>query len=123
LLLEPINRYESKYLTRVSDCMQILGDMESNNVGVLADFFHLSIEEVDIAQSIETGGAAIKHVHLGDSNRLMPGQGHTDWKKAFRALKSVGFAGYMSLECGMLGKPEDEIPQACDFIRRTYDTA
>jgi sugar phosphate isomerase/epimerase len=117
LLLEPCNRYETRYITRLTDAASILREISSKSTGILADFFHMSIEEADIPKSIIESGSFIKHVHLGDSNRLLPGTGHTDFLSAFRALTKIEFQGYMCLECGILGNPEVELPKCINFLR------
>jgi sugar phosphate isomerase/epimerase len=116
ILLEPINRYESKYLNCLDDCVEIVKKIDSDNFGILADFFHMSIEEADISKSIINAGLYIKHVHIGDSNRLLPGYGHIDWKSAFKALRKVGFKGYINLECAILGEAGKELPKAAKYL-------
>jgi sugar phosphate isomerase/epimerase len=118
ILIEPINRYETKYLTRVKDVKEIIEKVHLSNVGILADFFHLSIEESDLPASIREAGNLIRHVHLGDSNRLLPGYGHIDWEACFQALKSIGFDGYLNLECGIPGDAEIELPKTAQFLKR-----
>lgn len=117
MLIEPINRYETKYLTRLQDAAEMILKANLPNLGLLADFFHLSIEESDIPASIRQTGSLIRHVHLGDSNRLLPGCGHTDWEACFQALKSIGFNGYLNLECGIPGDPEVDLPRTVQFLR------
>jgi sugar phosphate isomerase/epimerase len=117
ILIEPINRYETKYLTRIQDCQAVLQKTSLSNAGILADFFHMSMEETDLPASIRNARGFIKHVHLGDSNRLLPGWGHTDWKACFKALKDIGFTGYLNLECGIPGDPEIEMPKTVAYLR------
>ena len=117
ILLEPCNRYECKYLTRLQDYKELLKKVNLSNVGILADFFHMAFEEADLPQSIINAGGLIKHIHLGDNNRLLPGYGHTDWASSFSALKQIGFDGYMNLECGIPGKPEEELPKVADYLK------
>ena len=118
ILIEPINRYETKYLTRIQDCLTLFKKVKLSNIGILADFFHLSIEESDLPASIRNAGSFIKHVHLGDSNRLLPGYGHTDWKACFAALKDIGFNGFVNLECGIPGNPEIELPKTARYLQQ-----
>jgi sugar phosphate isomerase/epimerase len=121
MLIEPINRYETKYLTRLQDAKAVIQKTQLSNVGLLADIFHLSIEESDLQASICDAGSLIRHVHLGDSNRLLPGYGHTDWQACFQALKSIGFDGYLNLECGIPGDPEVELPKTARFLRQLIE--
>ena len=51
----------------------------------MADFFHMGIEEVDIAASIRANRQHLVYVHVADSNRLQPGRGHLDFRPGFRA--------------------------------------
>ena len=117
VLIEPINRYETKYLTRLQDCKAVLDKVELSNAGILADFFHMAMEESDLPASIRNVDGLIKHVHLGDNNRLLPGYGNIDWAACIQALKEVGFDGYMSLECGVSGDPEIELPKAASYLK------
>ena len=91
----------SELQMQISSCVEMLerADPEvTKNMGLIADFFHLQIEEVEVAQAIRDAGKWIRHVHLGDSNRLAPGYGHTDWKSGFAALKEIGYGGWFTLE-------------------------
>lgn len=121
MLIESCNRYETRYMTRLCDCVEMLEAADpkvTRNMGLIADFFHLSIEETDIPQAIIDAGKWIRHVHLGDSNRLAPGYGHTDWKAAMAALKQIGFNGYMNLECGLPGSYDVVLPEVAAYLRK-----
>ena len=121
MLIESCNRYETRYMTRLCDCVEMLELADpkvTKNMGLIADFFHLAIEEVDVAQAIIDAGKWIRHVHLGDSNRLAPGYGHTDWVSGIGALKQIGFNGYMNLECGVPGPYDMVLPEVAQFLRK-----
>jgi sugar phosphate isomerase/epimerase len=83
----------------------------------MADFFHMNIEEADIAKSIEDAGSYIMHVHLADSNRLLPGYGHTDFKSGFNALKKINYRNFMALECRIPGDPDIELPKCVKYLK------
>lgn len=100
LLIEPLNRYETHLLRTLQDGVEICERVGNPHVKIMADFFHMSIEEENIAASIRKAGKHIAHVHLADSTRQLPGYGHTDFKAGFAALKEIGFDKYMALECG-----------------------
>lgn len=117
MLLEGINRYESPYLNSIIDCRDMIDKLGIKNAGVLADFFHMSIEEADMVKSIHYAGTSIKHVHLGDNNRLLPGYGHTNWKGCFDALKEIGYDGFVNLECSTCGDPEETLPKAAEYLK------
>jgi sugar phosphate isomerase/epimerase len=101
VILEPLNRYETHLLNRVEQAVAVVRRVGEQHLTVLADVFHMAIEEADLAATIRAHGASIGYVHLADSNRQVPGLGHTDFRAVFAALRDVDYAGWMSLECGV----------------------
>jgi sugar phosphate isomerase/epimerase len=69
------------------------------NLKVLADTFHMNIEEVNLAASLRGAGEYLGHVHLVDSNRQAPGHGHLDLPAVVGALNDIGYAGFAAFEC------------------------
>lgn len=124
LLLEPLNRYETHLLRRLQDAVEICQAVDNSAVRIMADLFHMSIEEADIPASLEAAGPYIAHVHLADSNRELPGRGHTDFAAALAALKQIGYQGYMTLECGEPSQNAPlkefyarELPRSLEYLR------
>jgi sugar phosphate isomerase/epimerase len=115
--LEPINRYETHFINRLEQAVEIVEAVGREHVQMMTDFFHMSIEEANIASSLEAASKHIVHIHLADSNRLLPGHGHTDFKKPFQVLKKAGFKNYMVLECGVPGDPNETLPKCASFLR------
>lgn len=117
MLLEGINRYESPFLNSLKDCKDVVSKLNDERAGVLADFFHMSIEESDMAESILYAGSYIRHVHIGDNNRLLPGYGSTDWEVCLNALKEIGYDGFLNLECSTCGDPAVTLPEVSRYLK------
>jgi len=98
VIYEPLNRYETNFCNRLEEGVDLLKMANEPHVVLLADLFHMSIEEVDIAKAIEAAGDKIGHVHLADSNRRPAGGGHTNFKRIAAALEKIGYTGYISAE-------------------------
>ena len=98
LTLEAWNRYETYLLNRVEQALQMVNDIDLPNVGVMADTFHMNIEEVDMADAIRKVGEKLFYVHIADSNRAAPGRGHIDFDPIARALRDIGYCGWVSME-------------------------
>jgi sugar phosphate isomerase/epimerase len=122
VLLEPINRYECRYLNLVSDNLAVIEAVAHPNAALLPDTFHMSIEESDPAAAIRSAGDRVAHVHLGDSNRLMPGHGRLDWPAIFGALQAIGFKGAVNLECSTEGDPALSLPATAARVRQWIGT-
>ena len=99
LLLEPLNRYEDFILNTLAQGVDLIARSGTAGVKLCADFYHMSIEEADIASSVVKAGGHIGLVHLSDSNRHEPGAGHTDWLSGMGALEAIGYTGWHTLEC------------------------
>ncbi|KRB35167.1 sugar phosphate isomerase/epimerase family protein [Microbacterium sp. Root180] len=118
ILLEPLNRYESRYLNSVSDNLRLLAKVAHPNAGLLPDTFHMSIEEASIPDALRAAEAEVRHVHLGDNNRLLPGNGSLDWEAIFEALRDIGYDGAVNLECSTNGDPHRTLPANAGLLRR-----
>ncbi len=118
LLLEPLNRYETHLVKKLSDAVELVSRVNTpKGLKIMADFFHMSIEERDIPASIREAGEWIAHVHLADSTRELPGYGHTDFAAGFAALKESGFDGFMAMECGIPGEDTaSELKKSADYL-------
>jgi len=117
VFLEPLNRYESDYINTVDDVLKIIRHIGLSNVKLLADTFHMNIEEVDLAASLKRVGPELGFVHLADSNRQAPGHGHLDIREVLGALKDIGYQGYLSFEIFPLPTPRHGAEDAIHFVK------
>ena len=98
VIYEPINRYETNLINALEPGVQLLKTLSTRNVKLLADLFHMNIEEVASAASLRAAGEYVGHVHFVDSNRRPAGLGHIDYGPIVQALKDIGYQGYLSAE-------------------------
>ena len=98
LIYEPLNRYESNLLNRAEDTVAFLDTLDTDNVVILADLFHMNIEEANIADALRTYGKHIGHLHFVDTNRRPAGCGHMDYTAIASALKEISYDKYASAE-------------------------
>jgi sugar phosphate isomerase/epimerase len=112
LVLEPLNRYETDIVQNVDEGLALIESVGHPNLGLLLDTFHVNIEEPSLTDCFRRAMAAgrLWHVHLGDSNRLPPGQGHTDFAGIVAALRESGYQGYLSAE--LLARPDPDTAAA-----------
>lgn len=118
LVVEAINRYENSVSVQVADAVGFASQMASPRVKAMGDVFHMNIEEVDLGAAFESMGEMLAYVHLADSQRLEPGQGHLPWDSVFDGLVRAGYDGYASLECNLSGPADEVLPAAARFLRQ-----
>ena len=117
IVVEPLNRYETHLVNTVSDGIAIAERIGSPCIKVLADTFHMSIEEDDLGTSILAASQWIAHVHLADNQRAPPGPGMLDFPTVFSALHKIGYDGSMALECRLRGDPSTALHETNRYLR------
>lgn len=100
LYVEPINRYETHFLNRLEQAASVARKRGHPRVRIVADVFHMALEEADPVAAIRAHGDVIGHVHLADHNRRLPGQGFTPFADLAAALHEIGFTGWAAYEPG-----------------------
>lgn len=105
LVIEAINRYETNIFNTLLQIKDFIKELKFSNLKILADTFHMNLEEVSYRQALLEVKNYIGYIHFADSNRLAPGWGHIDFKEIINALKELNFKGPVGIE--VLPLPED----------------
>lgn len=116
IAFEPINRYETSFINRTDEGLELIEKVGGDNLGLLLDTFHMNIEEPIMEKSLRDAGDKIFHVHYADSNRLYPGQGHIDFGSIVYTLKDIGYKDYLAGEHRWLPDPETAVCGAFSYM-------
>lgn len=98
MCLEVVNRFETLVLNTAAEAVSFCEEVDHANVGILLDTFHMNIEEDNIAAAIRTAGGRLKHLHVGEGNRKLPGEGSLPWPEIGNALREINFQGGVVME-------------------------
>jgi sugar phosphate isomerase/epimerase len=82
----------------IQDALYYACEVNSSHVKIMADTFHMNIEERDIPEAIRIAGNNLINVHLADSNRCSVGRGHINFKALIKALKEINYQYALTLE-------------------------
>jgi len=118
VLYEPLNRYETNLVNTLADGVHLLSSLVVSRVNLLADLYHMNIEEANLAEALRAAGKYVGHVHFADSNRKAAGLGHTDFPAAIAALREIGYMGYLSAEVLPLPDSEGAAQQTIESFRK-----
>jgi sugar phosphate isomerase/epimerase len=116
IIIEPINRHTTDFLNRLDQAVEICNATENEKVKVMADFYHMNIEEANIAQSLRKAAKSIVHVHLKDSNGQLPGLGHIDFKEGINVLKECRYGNCLTMECEV--HSEIDLKTSVKYVRQ-----
>ena len=118
LYYEPLRRQESNLNSGrlIEGALELIDGIE--NLLLVVDSFHLASETSDPAEEIKAAGNKIGLFDLVDSGRWPAGSGpaQLSWPSIAAALKSTGFAGWLSAEADCF--PNEET--ACAATITTY---
>jgi sugar phosphate isomerase/epimerase len=121
LFLEPLNRYEDHMVNRLDQAIDLIREVGLRSVRVGADTYHMNIEEAQPAESLRAAATYVGHVQVSDSNRFQPGAGHIDWHATLRVLDEIGYDGFVSVECRLIGDPLQAVASIPSFLHRIED--
>lgn len=106
ILVEPLRPNGANFLNYVWQGMQVVEDVDSPRLHVMADIFHMMAGR-EPSRSIVEADAHLRHCHIADwRTRNFPGE-HQDtvfhMQPYFDALKEIGYSGGVSVETGKGG--------------------
>ena len=120
LIYEPLNRYETNLINRLDEGVNFIKSLDTKNVKLLADLFHMNIEEQSLPDSIRNADSLIGHVHFADSNRGPVGMGHTRMDDVAKALYDIDYQGYISAEAFPWPTPDEAAQQTIHSYRHYF---
>jgi sugar phosphate isomerase/epimerase len=124
LLLEPLTRKETHFMNLQSQGAEIIEAVGAPGFKLLSDFYHMQMEEKDIAETLGRYGKYTAYVHLADgAKRTEPGSLPFDYRPGFHALKKWGFAGWLTVESGATDNPEAALARALHYIKQQWSEA
>ncbi|WP_320123002.1 sugar phosphate isomerase/epimerase family protein [uncultured Sphaerochaeta sp.] len=100
IIVECVNQYEVALIRTVADGIALAKSTGYENVRIVPDTFHMQLEEKDgIPGAIRSAGNKwIKHLHLGDNTREVPGKGCMDWRAFMIAIDDIKYEDALSFE-------------------------
>jgi hydroxypyruvate isomerase len=103
VLVEPVSGAPRYPLLSAADAVDVIDRVEGErgvtNVGLLADLYHLAVNDDDVDKVIETYADRIAHVQIADApGRNEPGTGTLPLDRWLRSLQVCGYAGWVGLE-------------------------
>ena len=103
VLVEPVSGAPRYPLLTAADVLTVIDRVEReggiDNVRLLADLYHLSVNGDDLDAVIAKNTSRVGHVQIADApGRHEPGTGKLELDRHLSDLQAAGYAGYVSLE-------------------------
>lgn len=98
LAIEALNRFETYMVNKLDLAKQLVEQVQLRSVCIMADLFHMNIEERNLSAAIRNIAPYLVHVHIADNTREAAGLGLTDFKEVVRTLMEIGYQGAITME-------------------------
>ena len=93
----------NRLVSGVDEAARLVREVDHPGFQMMVDCRSMGKDERwSVADQIKSVWPLVKHVHVNDPNSLGPGMGDLDFVPIMRALKELGFQGWLSLEAGRL---------------------
>jgi hydroxypyruvate isomerase len=120
LMVEAINTRDIPgfFVHRTAHALQVMKDVGASNVAVQYDIYHMQIMEGDLATSINTNLASIRHMQLADNpGRNEPGTGEINYGFLLPYIDGLGYDGWIGCEYRPKGKTLDGLAWAKPWLK------
>ena len=98
LALEPLGPEEGNFIQTAAWGRQLIHRIGSPKVGLHLDVKAMSTESESFEDIIIASANELVHFHVNDPNRRGPGMGEVDFQPILKALKSIRYCGWLSVE-------------------------
>lgn len=98
LAVEPLNRTETYLVRTLRQAADLVDRVGEPGVGLLADSYHMLLEESSPVEALDAHADMVLHVHLADHDRRTPGSGRLDLYGFLKTLRRRGYTAGVGLE-------------------------
>lgn len=98
LAIEALNRFETYLVNKLDDARKLAEEVGLPSIKIMADLFHMNIEERDHSAAIRRIAPFLVHVHIADNTREAAGLGMTNFGDVIRTLIELGYKGPITME-------------------------
>jgi hydroxypyruvate isomerase len=101
LMIEAINPRDMPgyLLASTAQALEVLEAVQSDNLSLQADVYHMQVMEGDLAPTIERNAKRIAHVQIADSpGRHEPGTGEINYDFLLGFIDRIGYDGWIGCE-------------------------
>ena len=98
ICIEPLTSEETNFINTADEARRLVEEVSHPAFQMMLDVKAMAAGEEPIERVIRKHAACVKHFHANDENRMGPGFGETDFVPIARALREVGYEGFVSVE-------------------------
>ena len=109
LLLEPLSPDQTDVVTSLEEAVAIVRQIANPAVQTMFDVHNASAEQLPQLDLIRQYLPYIRHIHVNEMDGREPGTGSYDFAALLSTLRTLDYAGWISLEVFDFSRPPDAI--------------
>lgn len=122
ICIETLARHFTDFINLPAEGARLVEEINHPNFRLILDTYSMNCEKLDMGKAIEQYGKYLAHFHVNDDNESWPGSGGINYEPVVKALKNIGYTGYVSVEVFDF-KPDPKIiaSEALRFLRSIFE--
>jgi len=122
LCLEPLDGAQTNFITDTSEALRMVEEIAHPNFRTMVDVRSACFGEREtVAEVVRRVKDHLGHFHANDANGLGPGFGDVDYAPIAKALKAIGYEGYVSVEVfDFAPGPKKIASESLDYLRKFF---
>ena len=121
-----IENHANTMTPHTDSVIRLCEETGEDNIGANLDTVWAYLQREYLPWSIHKYGRRLYHVHMRDgaglaASNLPVGYGNTDWEAVIKALKDIGYDGYLSLEWAHDSEKTRHCTEALQYLRTLID--
>jgi sugar phosphate isomerase/epimerase len=119
ILVEALDHSQCDVINTLAEAEKLISAIASPGVSGMFDFHNCADETAPWDTLIRKYSRVIKHIHINEWDGGPPGSGDSDYAPSFRAIREIGFDGWMSME--IFSQPDDAeslVRNALSFMKK-----
>ncbi len=102
LIVEPLNskvNHKDFFLTTCVEGLKLIKQVDNPHVKLLFDIYHEQVQIGNVTRTLTEAAPHVAVYHIADNpGRNDPGTGEMNYANIYKAIKQVGFNGYVTME-------------------------
>lgn len=121
ICIEPLGREETDFIASCDEGMALVRRVDHPGFKLHLDAKAIITNGEDIGRIVTDYHPSVRHVHIGDPGLTPPGSSGYDHGVIGQALRSVGYAHFVSIEMRKdFGPPQKVITDSVNYVRQQY---
>ncbi len=112
---------ETDFIPTLQEALRFVQEVNHPNLQTMVDVKSACAQGLALDEAVRLVAPHLRHVHANDANRLGPGMGDTDLTPLAKALKEIGYDGFVSVEVFDFSPGAERIArESLSYLQRVF---